>query len=286
MRAGRHALRLARQQQRPWAPPSTQRHSQPLLRQHPAALHHRCVAAALRCSSSAASSPLAMATAGAPTLAWDADTYGGVLVRASDLPPSVDAFKASLSASLAEWRGARKRGVWLKLPLDKAEYVPHAARPPARPARPARPAPPSARYRRVTAQPQPQVAAGFQYHHAEATYLMLTQWLPADEPSTLPANASHQARGGPRLPPRGSACACRRPRRVTPASARARGCADVLCSQHARAQYAPLLARPPPAGGRRRVCAERRGRQGAVRPGARRPRRPPGLLEAPHRPPR
>jgi hypothetical protein len=35
------------------------------------------------------------------------------------------------------------------------------------------------------------VQAGFRYHHAEPTYLMLTLWLP-DRPSTLPPNASHQ----------------------------------------------------------------------------------------------
>lgn len=35
------------------------------------------------------------------------------------------------------------------------------------------------------------VQAGFRYHHAESTYLMLTLWLP-DEPCTLPSNASHQ----------------------------------------------------------------------------------------------
>ena len=32
---------------------------------------------------------------------------------------------------------------------------------------------------------------GFQYHHAEPGYVMLTYWIPAG-PSTLPANASHQ----------------------------------------------------------------------------------------------
>ena len=32
---------------------------------------------------------------------------------------------------------------------------------------------------------------GFQYHHAEPGYVMLTYWLP-EEPCMLPANASHQ----------------------------------------------------------------------------------------------
>ena len=32
---------------------------------------------------------------------------------------------------------------------------------------------------------------GFEFHHAEPGYVMLTQWL-SDEESTIPANASHQ----------------------------------------------------------------------------------------------
>ena len=32
---------------------------------------------------------------------------------------------------------------------------------------------------------------GFEYHHAEKGYVMLTYWLP-EGPSMLPANASHQ----------------------------------------------------------------------------------------------
>lgn len=33
---------------------------------------------------------------------------------------------------------------------------------------------------------------GFDFHHAEPGYVMLTQWLPTDEPCMLPPNASHQ----------------------------------------------------------------------------------------------
>ncbi|PWA56482.1 nudix hydrolase 6-like protein [Artemisia annua] len=35
------------------------------------------------------------------------------------------------------------------------------------------------------------ILEGFQYHHAEAGYVMMTYWIP-DEPCMLPANASHQ----------------------------------------------------------------------------------------------
>ena len=37
---------------------------------------------------------------------------------------------------------------------------------------------------------------GFRYHHAEPEYVMLTKWLPKDEPNSLPANASHRVSVG------------------------------------------------------------------------------------------
>ncbi|KAL5207294.1 hypothetical protein ABZP36_031729 [Zizania latifolia] len=89
------------------------------------------------------------------------DEYGGMLVDADRLPPDTAAFARSLALSLAYWKSARKKGVWLKLPLDRSEYVPLA------------------------------VKEGFKYHHAEESYVMLTYWIP-DEPCMLPANASHQ----------------------------------------------------------------------------------------------
>uniref|UniRef100_J3M045 Nudix hydrolase domain-containing protein n=1 Tax=Oryza brachyantha TaxID=4533 RepID=J3M045_ORYBR len=54
-----------------------------------------------------------------------------------------------------------KKGVWLKLPVDRSEFVPIA------------------------------VKEGFKYHHAEEAYVMMTYWIP-EEPCMLPANASHQ----------------------------------------------------------------------------------------------
>lgn len=51
--------------------------------------------------------------------------------------------------------------MWLKIPIDRAVLINSA------------------------------VEAGFIFHHAETSYVMLTLWLPATE-STLPANASHQ----------------------------------------------------------------------------------------------
>ncbi|KAF3966275.1 hypothetical protein CMV_009610 [Castanea mollissima] len=54
-----------------------------------------------------------------------------------------------------------KKGVWLKILLDQADLVPIA------------------------------IQEGFNYHHAESGYVMLTYWIP-NEPSMLPASPSHQ----------------------------------------------------------------------------------------------
>ncbi|RLN09578.1 nudix hydrolase 8-like [Panicum miliaceum] len=89
------------------------------------------------------------------------DEYGGMVVDADRLPSDTSGFARSLAASLSYWKSADKKGVWLKLPLDRSEFIPLA------------------------------VKEGFRYHHAEETYLMLTYWIP-DEPCLLPANASHQ----------------------------------------------------------------------------------------------
>ncbi|KAJ1280256.1 hypothetical protein BS78_04G217000 [Paspalum vaginatum] len=90
------------------------------------------------------------------------DEYGGMVVDADRLPPDAAAFARSLPVSLSYWKSVGKKGVWLKLPLDRSEYIPLA------------------------------VKEGFRYHHAEESYLMLTYWIPDDEPCLLPANASHQ----------------------------------------------------------------------------------------------
>ncbi|XP_070047768.1 nudix hydrolase 8-like [Nicotiana tomentosiformis] len=89
------------------------------------------------------------------------DEYGGVLVNAERLPSNPGKFTSVLRASLAHWKVKGKKGVWLKLPVEKCDLVPIA------------------------------VKEGFQYHHAEKGYVMLTYWIP-DEPCLLPSNASHQ----------------------------------------------------------------------------------------------
>lgn len=89
------------------------------------------------------------------------DEYGGVVVDQGRLPANPNAFAYILHASLSHWRKMGKKGIWLKLPVERSEFVPIA------------------------------VKEGFQYHHAEQGYVMLTYWIP-EGPSMLPANASHQ----------------------------------------------------------------------------------------------
>ena len=105
----------------------------------------------------------------AATLRGSADRYGGVIVDddAEGFPDetrggAVEEFEETLARSLDAWRAEGVRGVWLKLRTARAAYVPVAT------------------------------TAGFEFHHAEREYVMLTKWLPKDEPSTIPANASHQ----------------------------------------------------------------------------------------------
>lgn len=89
------------------------------------------------------------------------DCYDGVIVDPCSLPTNTEDFVDRLKSSLLHWKIQRKRGVWLQLPSHLADFVPLA------------------------------VKEGFQFHHAEPSYVMMTYWIP-DSPSTLPPNASHQ----------------------------------------------------------------------------------------------
>jgi ADP-ribose pyrophosphatase YjhB (NUDIX family) len=89
------------------------------------------------------------------------DKFNGVLVDILQFPSKdVSAFVDALRVSLEQWKSQGKKGVWLKLPIEFCEFMP------------------------------PAIKAGLTPHHAEATYVMFVMWL-GDEPSTLPANASH-----------------------------------------------------------------------------------------------
>ncbi|XP_061337014.1 nudix hydrolase 8 isoform X2 [Gastrolobium bilobum] len=89
------------------------------------------------------------------------DEYGGVVIDPDRLPPNPSVFAPVLRLSLSHWKKMGKKGIWLKLPLEQSDLVPIA------------------------------VKEGFQYHHAEPGYVMLTYWIP-EGLCMLPANASHQ----------------------------------------------------------------------------------------------
>eukprot|EP00891_Asterochloris_glomerata_P008400 jgi/Astpho2/8400/e_gw1.00122.116.1_t len=97
----------------------------------------------------------------APLLSASPDRFDGIIVDETKLPDDVDEFKTRLSNSIKVWQQQQKHGVWIKVPMKKAALISAA------------------------------VEQGFEPHHAEPAYFMLTRWLPETE-STLPPNASHQ----------------------------------------------------------------------------------------------
>ncbi|KAM1033676.1 hypothetical protein ACFX13_037958 [Malus domestica] len=90
------------------------------------------------------------------------DHYGGVIVHINDNDPMDPAtFLSLLTSSIAHWKLQGKKGVWIKLPIERVNLVEVA------------------------------VKEGFWYHHAEPMYLMLVYWIP-QSPHTLPSNATHR----------------------------------------------------------------------------------------------
>lgn len=99
-----------------------------------------------------AAAPVATAKA----FVGEEDRYRGVTIN---IPPdsvaSADEFALQLRSSLAEWAEKSKRGIWFKVPLSCARFVP------------------------------PLTAEGFKFHHAQPEYVMLARWL-EESPSKLP----------------------------------------------------------------------------------------------------
>lgn len=89
------------------------------------------------------------------------DRYDGVVISTRDLPSDVAEFATTLTTSLDYWRSMKRRGIWLKIPISKADFIPAA------------------------------VGCGFVFHHAEHDYLMMNHWLSSDE-NRMPANCTHQ----------------------------------------------------------------------------------------------
>ncbi|KAI9177829.1 hypothetical protein LWI28_019761 [Acer negundo] len=88
------------------------------------------------------------------------NAHGGVTVEMKE-PMDSKLFASKLGTSLSYWIQQKKRGVWIKLPIEFSNLV------------------------------EPAVKEGFLYHHAESDYLMLVKWI-LETSDTLPANASHR----------------------------------------------------------------------------------------------
>lgn len=104
---------------------------------------------------------LASQMADETVLAYEKDKYKGVIIDHSALPSKLEDFIFQLKYSLDHWKAIGRRGVWLRIPKEKSQFIPAA------------------------------VDMGFEFHHAEKNYLMLNHWL-SEEENRMPPNASHQ----------------------------------------------------------------------------------------------
>ncbi|XP_055943440.1 nucleoside diphosphate-linked moiety X motif 6-like [Argiope bruennichi] len=84
------------------------------------------------------------------------DIYKGLTIETQNLSLSDEDFENNLKNSLMDWIKTGIRGVWFKVNIANSSYVPIL------------------------------VKHGFLFHHAKTSYVMLTRWLPADEPNLLP----------------------------------------------------------------------------------------------------
>ena len=90
--------------------------------------------------------------------------FRGVVVKPEALMDSPQEFQEALLPSIATWQSEGLRLVWLEVPIGKSSLIPVA------------------------------VAAGFEFHHSGADYLMLTRRLIPD--AHIPPYASHYIGAG------------------------------------------------------------------------------------------
>jgi 8-oxo-dGTP pyrophosphatase MutT (NUDIX family) len=93
------------------------------------------------------------------TLAHEPDMFGGVIVDSEALSEGLEEFTERLHTSIDTWRSSGFRLVWLRLPIDRAAFVPIATQ------------------------------AGFVFHHANESELMLVRRLVED--AFVPFHATH-----------------------------------------------------------------------------------------------
>ncbi|XP_054710948.1 uncharacterized protein LOC129220543 [Uloborus diversus] len=84
------------------------------------------------------------------------DLYNGMTVDTRDLSLSDSDFESKLTKSLSDWIEKGVRGIWFKVNISNSSYIPIL------------------------------VKHEFLFHHAKTSYVMLTRWLPKDEPNLLP----------------------------------------------------------------------------------------------------
>jgi len=90
------------------------------------------------------------------------DAYNGIIITENLSGMLVSDFRSRLAHSIQSWREMKRRGVWLRIPIESSELIPAA------------------------------VDNGFWFHHSSSNYLLMCTWLPGGkEQSRLPAAASH-----------------------------------------------------------------------------------------------
>lgn len=96
------------------------------------------------------------------------DIFGGITINTDvEKCKSNEDFERKLALSLEKFKQCGIRGVWLRISIENSTFIPIA------------------------------VKHGFQFHHTYPTYIVLTHWLPKDEPNTLPTFAtSYLGAGG------------------------------------------------------------------------------------------
>ena len=98
------------------------------------------------------------------SLVFSPNQFGGVVTDAEGLPDDPSEFRRLLRSSLDAWTSEGFKVVWLEIPLAKSALVPIAAE------------------------------AGFEYHHAESEYVLMT--LQLVEGSYIPPYATHYIGAG------------------------------------------------------------------------------------------
>nr|CAD7406634.1 unnamed protein product [Timema poppensis] len=84
------------------------------------------------------------------------DRFGGITVVSNEEPCLPSQFDQKLEASLTAWKGKKVRGLWFKVALEDASWVPSLAK------------------------------NEFVFHHAKPGYVMMCRWLPISELNNIP----------------------------------------------------------------------------------------------------